>query len=370
MGRLFWKFFISIWIAQIIGTMSVMLVLKRKPPPGFERAAASAAFAPARMQKAARREPSLLPPEPLVAHLLASLIVASMLAHYFSRPIRSLRAAFQNAAAGKLDAGVDRIVGKRNDELSDLLEEFDRMARRLHALMESQRRLLHDVSHEARSPLARMQAAVGLARQQPHKADAMLDRIEREIGRIDRLVEELLTLARLEASESGALDEEVCIDTILADIMDSALFEAEANGKSIYLSPPCHAMVKGNAELLHRAIENVVRNAIRHTDDGSRVDLKAQIDPALHWVNISICDNGPGVADSEIEAIFVPFVRGARAEANADGHGLGLAIAMQITKMHKATIRASNRADGGLCVELAVPLCRQNQDGDDRRLPD
>lgn len=357
MGRLFWKIFLPIWLAQIIGTMSVMLMFKLEGPPAGQHQAPDTALAQASMQTMPRRAPSMLPPEPLVAHLLASLLVASLLAHYFSRPIRSLRDAIRHAAAGNLAAGIDHRVASRNDELSDLLTEFDRMARQLHAVMESQRHLLHDVSHEVRAPLARMQAAVGLARQQPHKADAMLDRIERETGRVDRLVEELLTLARLEAQQSDSLEHQVCIDTLLADIMDSALFEAEAQGKSITLSAPCRARVKGNPELINRAVENVVRNAIRH--GASRVELNTQVDPAAQAVTIAVSDNGPGVADSDREAIFVPFFRAA--DGTFDGHGLGLAIAMRITKLHHARIAASNLPGGGLCVAITLPLFRQDQ---------
>ncbi|MDL2355664.1 MAG: histidine kinase dimerization/phospho-acceptor domain-containing protein, partial [Pseudomonadota bacterium] len=230
MGRLFWKIFLPIWLAQIIGTMSVMLILRlegappaQHRPPATEPAPSGMALAPSALQGAPRHSPSMLPPEPLVAHLLASLLVAALLAQYLSRPIRSLRDAIRHAAAGNLEPAIDHRVANRNDELSDLLTEFDRMARQLHAVMESQRHLLHDVSHEVRAPLARMPAALGLARQQPHRADAMLDRIERETGRVDHLVEELLTLARLEAQQSGSLEHQVCIDTLLADIMDSAL---------------------------------------------------------------------------------------------------------------------------------------------------
>ena len=362
MGRLFWKFFLSIWIAQVFGTIAVMAVLKQNHAPAEARAQEAHMRALARAQTLVRSEQSFLPLEPFVAHLVASLLVASLLAHYFSRPIRSLRTAFRNAAAGNLAAGVDHIVARRNDELSDLLREFDRMARQLHGMMESERRLLHDVSHEVRSPLARMQAAIGLARQQPHKAHGMLDRIEREIGRVDRLVEQLLTLARLEASESGALDEEVSIDTVLAEIMDSACFEAQADGKAVDLSSPCHVVVRGNPELLHRAIENVVRNAIRHTELGSRVSLNAALDPARGALRIVICDNGPGVAETELTSIFKPFARGSKAGAHADGHGLGLAIAAQIMKLHRATITASNLPGGGLCVEMALPVLRQNRE--------
>jgi two-component system OmpR family sensor kinase len=329
-----------------------MLVLKLEH--GAARVPALQAGAHATIRSMPPHEPSFLPLEPLVAHLVASLIVATLLAGYFSRPIRTLRAAFQTAATGNLAVGVGPVVEKRHDELSDLLDEFDRMASQLHALMESQRRLLHDVSHEVRSPLARMQVAIGLARQQPRKTDTLLNRIEREIFRIDRLVEELLTLAKLDTSESDALEEEVCIDAILADIMDSAQFEAQADGKSFHMSGQCRAVVMGNPELLHRAIENIVRNAIRHTRAGSRVALTTQMDTGKQSLTMSISDHGPGVPDAELDAIFEPFFRG----SSQDGHGLGLAIAAKIMKMHRASMRAANLPEGGFCVEIAIPVSR------------
>jgi two-component system, OmpR family, sensor kinase len=371
MGRLFRKLFLSIWIAQVIGTMAVMLALKLEHGADKARAPEPNACAHGGMHGPPRPEPSFLPPEPLVAHMVASLVVASLLAHYFSRPIRSLRTAFQTAATGDLAVGIDPAVEKRDDELSDLLSEFDRMAKQLQVLMESQRRLLHDVSHEVRSPLARMQAAIGLARQQPQKTDYLLGRIEREISRIDRLVEELLTLARLEASETGAMDEDVRIDAILADIMDSAQFEAQANGKSFHMSGQCHAVVRGNRNLLHRAIENVVRNAILHTDDGTRVYLRTDMAPGMNAIMMSISDNGPGVPEARLGAIFEPFSRGGLADGDHEGHGLGLAIAAQIVKMHEATIRASNLPQGGLRVQIVIPVLRHDGSGaaDHRETP-
>jgi two-component system OmpR family sensor kinase len=302
--------------------------------------------------------------EPFVAHLVASLIVAALLAHYLSRPIRSLRSAFQAAASGNLEVGVANAVERRQDELADLLREFDRMAAQLRALMDAQRRLLHDVSHEVRSPLARMQAAIGLARQQPKKTEDMLGRIDREIMRIDRLIGELLTLSRLETTEIGEINEDVYIDEIFEDIVDSARFEAESKGKRFRFSGEAGVIVKGSPELLHRAIENVVRNAIKHSYEDSAVSVEAKTDSATGMLKISISDNGPGVPDAELDSIFKPFFRGGKADSNAGGHGLGLAIARRIIEAHHGSIQAFNLSTRGLCVEIAVPFFRRRLSGD------
>jgi two-component system OmpR family sensor kinase len=448
MGRLFWKFFIFIWLAQVIGTMSVMIALKLKhgfvghgPPAETSRTPAllleSAAATlqhggpmalrsmientapnrllavdennrellgrtvdPAALQRAneesrqeqnsarARRveapdghryllfdpitgspgdrtharlpkpQPGwygLFPPEPLAAHLVASLVVAALLAHYCSRPIRTLHSAFRAAAAGNLRARVGTAVEKRHDELADLLREFDRMAEQLRALMASQRRLLHDVSHEVRSPLARMQAAIGLARQQPENVQDLICRIERDVVRIDRLIGQLLTLSRLETSDSGILQDNADIDEILADIHDSAQFEAQASGKTVHLLGKCGAVIRGQPELLHRAIENVVRNAVKHTQQGTRVHIQVERHSSPDTLKISVSDNGRGVPDAELDAIFKPFFRSSEADRGADGHGLGLAIAKRIMEAHGGTIRAFNLSQKGLCVELTFP---------------
>ncbi|MBV5276490.1 HAMP domain-containing protein, partial [bacterium] len=166
------------------------------------------------------RERSLMPPPmPIIAGGLASLFFAAGLAWYFSKPIRQLRAAFERAADGQLEPRLAGEMGQRRDELADLGRDFDRMVQRLKTLIDSQRSLLHDVSHELRSPLARLQAAIGLLRQQPERLDDSLARIERESERMDTLVSELLTLSRLEAGRVGQLDETVDLSAVLRHVV-------------------------------------------------------------------------------------------------------------------------------------------------------
>ena len=296
---------------------------------------------------------------PIIAATVASLLFAFLLAWYFSRPIRDLRAAFEAASGGDL-APRFQAVARRGDELTDLGRDFDRMTGRLRSLMDSQTRLLHDVSHELRSPLARLQAAIGLAHQQPDKLAASMDRIERESVRMDKLVGELLTLSRLEAGAVNPLNEDFSIADLLHDIVEDARFEAEADGRQIGITVSgdadiASAIVNGQAELLGRAVENVVRNAIKHSPDVSVISVVLSRHDEGRQVHVSVLDHGPGVAEADLSAIFEPFFRASNTQKSTDGHGLGLAIAQHVVKGHGGTIAARNRSSGGLCVEIRLP---------------
>lgn len=295
-----------------------------------------------------------LPVLPIAATVLASLLFAGLLARYVAKPIQNLRSAFETAAAGNLGATSGAAVGNRRDELADLGRDFDRMAARLRALMDGQRRLLHDVSHELRSPLARLHAAIGLLRQQPERLDASLGRIEREAVRMDKLVGELLTLSRLEAGVLGARSESIEIGELLDGIVADARFEAASRHCRVDLAAGAAAIVvNGVPELLHRAIENVIRNAVRHAPEGGSVAVAAHADGGECL--LTVLDDGPGVPDALLDAIFQPFFRG-NGPTSGDGYGLGLAIARRVVESHGGRIRASNRAGGGLCVEIALPV--------------
>ena len=300
----------------------------------------------------------IFPVEPIAGGILASLAVAALLAWYVSKPIRSLRRAFDAAARGDLEARVGDTMGRRRDELADLGRDFDRTAARLKLLMDGQRRLLHDVSHELRSPLARLQAAVGLARQQPGNADASMDRIERESVRMDMLVDELLTLSRVEAGMGAEQHESVDIAELLNQVVQDVSFERGAMSVPIAIVSQIGnlsvSIVEGNAEMLHRAFENVVRNAARHTPPGTRISIDGSYDPVRREVRVLISDEGPGVPVAKLESIFEPFFRGASGRG-ASGHGLGLAIARRIIDAHGGSISASIRTAGGLAVEIRLP---------------
>ncbi|TAK81234.1 MAG: HAMP domain-containing protein [Betaproteobacteria bacterium] len=301
-----------------------------------------------------------LPPRPLLQPwqliaigLLTSLVFSAALAWYLARPIRSLRSAFDGVAAGRLETRVSPKIGSRRDEIADLGRDFDRMAGRLQSLIDAQRRLLHDVSHELRSPLARLHAAIGLARQDPQKLEPSFERIEREAARLDELVGEVLTLARLEGGTASGPEETVDLADLVADIAEDARFEAQAAGREVALDSAEQVLVRGRAELLHRAVENVVRNAVKHTLPGTTVEMK--LSSAGGRALLGVVDRGPGIAPGEAERIFEPFYRGAAAPG---GFGLGLAIAQRAVVAHGGTIRAENAEGGGLRVEIELPLAK------------
>lgn len=296
----------------------------------------------------------LTPWIPIVAAIFASLLFSVILAWYFSRPIRALRAAFDAAAGGDLAPRFVSASGKSLTELNDLGRDFDRMTARLRNLIDGQTRLLHDVSHELRSPLARLQAAIGLAHQQPDKIAASMDRIERESVRMDKLVGELLTLARLEAGAIKASREEISMADLLEQIADDASYEAASQQRTVVREGEADVLVVGQADLLGRAIENVVRNAIKHSAEGGEVQLQARSLPDARQLCIRVLDRGPGVAPADLETIFQPFFRSSN--ASTEGHGLGLAIAQHVIEAHGGSIKATNRAGGGLCVEIILPV--------------
>ena len=356
MGRLFWKFFVFLWLAQMAGIVGVGTYFwferRQVEPP----ATAAPPFA-GRPGGEASPPPHLRPPHrprlplaPILSALLVSVVSAFALAWYFAKPIRHLRRAFDAAAGGDLAVRVGAGMGGRRDELADLGRDFDHMTERLGHLVDSQKRLLHDVSHEMRSPLARLQAAIGLARQQPERFDETLARIEREGLRLDSLVDELLTLSRLEAGVAGAAGQ-VDMQELLEGIVADARFEGAARQVGVELSATALPVVRANPELLQRAIENVVRNALHHSPPGGVVRIVAGVSGS--WLRVSVCDQGPGVPADALDKIFRPFYRGA-GPTSGNGYGLGLAIAERVIAAVDGRIRAKNGESGGLVVEIEL----------------
>ncbi|MGB8275500.1 MAG: ATP-binding protein [Alphaproteobacteria bacterium] len=288
--------------------------------------------------------------------LLAGLLFSAGLAWYMVSPVRHLRRASHLLATGALDTRVGPAMGGRRDEIADLGRDFDDMAGRLQALMGAQKRLLADVSHELRSPLARLQVAAAIARQQPDQTPVALERIEREAGRLDALVNEVLTLSRLEAGVAGTHEEYLDLVGLLEDVVENARFEAQASGRRVELSAEGEMVVRGRAELLRRAFENVLRNAVRYTDPGTAVAVTLTRQAAQGPVTVTVCDRGPGVRPSDLGAIFEPFYSAGNGQGREgrEGHGLGLSIAKRAVEAHAGRIRAFNRPGGGLCIEIAL----------------
>jgi two-component system OmpR family sensor kinase len=294
----------------------------------------------------------------LTGAIFASLVFGALLAWYFARPIRHLREAFAALSLGRLDTRVAPRMGRRRDEVADLGREFDGMAEQLQTLIAAQQSLLHDVSHELRSPLARLQAAIGLARQNPQKLGSSLERIESEAVRLDELVGHLLTLSRLGTRVSGeslGRSERIDLADLVGSIAEDARFEARASGRDVAFSAEAEVFAEVRVELLHRAVENVVRNAVKHTAAATTVEVDVRKSPSGHEAVVSVADRGPGVAETEMEAIFEPFYRGPEGQPGG-GFGLGLAIARRAVEAHGGRVRARNRSDDGLVIEMSLPL--------------
>ena len=293
-----------------------------------------------------------------VAVLLLVGALCYGLARYFTSPLGRLRVTARRIADGDLSARAGPEAKARGDEFGDLARDFDDMADRLEALVTRERQLLSDISHELRSPLARLGLAVGVVRGEPG-ADPrpMLERIELETERLNALIGELLTLARLQSGPAPVF-RAVDLADLLHEITADAEFEAQGMGKRVSVGPLEPCVVRGDEELLRRAIENVVRNAVRHTAEGTAVDIalarraSRDGDEAV----VSVRDRGPGVPDADLGAIFEPFYRVETArDRQSGGMGLGLAIADRAVRLHDGRIRASNAEGGGLEVRITIP---------------
>lgn len=357
MGRLFWKFFISFWLAQLLTVLGVGFVLwltrgdNIVPPPHIPMANVESV----RPDKAEIPIPVRLPLMPLLAGSVVSLGFAGLLAWYFARPIRSLRSAFRVLADGQLDVRISDSLSHRRDELSDLGVDFDRMASQLGSLIEGQQRLLHDVSHELRSPLARLQAAADLLEQQPDRSREFIQRIHRDTARMDDLVGELLALARLNGGFTENLTEEVDIREVIDEVADRTRLEIEQKHCQLKSSVELPMVVLANRELLHRALENVLRNAVRYSPDGGQISILATHSDKDNETVIEISDDGPGVNEEDLETIFTPFTRCDKADWST-GFGLGLSITRRIVEAHGGTVIARNTPGAGLLIVMRLPL--------------
>jgi two-component system, OmpR family, sensor histidine kinase CpxA len=299
--------------------------------------------------------PRGLPPLGIALSILAAGIISYLLALYLTSPVKKLKSVVQSFAEGNLDARVAPQLGNRRDELADLGREFDHMAERIAALISSQKRLLADISHELRSPLARLGVALELARKNTNaKGLAALDRIEMESERVNKLVGQLLALTRLESGAERVPPENVQLDELAQLVIDDANFEAKPQNKEIKALQLDPCVVRGSAELLRSGIENVIRNAIRYTAEGTAIEvsLACRLETAL----LTVRDFGPGVPESELAHIFEPFYRVSEArERSSGGVGLGLSIAERTVRLHGGNIRASNAHDG-LLITIELPL--------------
>lgn len=291
----------------------------------------------------------------LAIAVLVSGLVCYGLARYLTTPIRRLQAASNQIANGNFSFRIDD--DRRRDELGDLGRDFDRMAQHLERLNAAQQRLLRDVSHELRSPLARLQVALGLARQRGDgTVTAELDRIEREAEALEDLIAQLLSVARIESGSAAFPQDNIVVDDLINAIVHDANYEGSEHGKTVVLKGTSDATVRGDRAMLKSALENVVRNALIHTRDDAPVEIDATRDERNDTVIVVVRDHGPGVPDELIGELFKPFVRVEYArDRDSGGYGIGLAIAHAAIRRHGGSISASNHPDGGLNVEIVLP---------------
>lgn len=285
--------------------------------------------------------------------LISSAISAAVLARYLIRPVVHLRDGLSALAHGRFDVRIGHKMAGRKDEVSALAHDFDASAARLQDLQDAQQRLFHDVSHELRSPLSRLQAVGGVLRQSPGKLDIMLNRMDREVERLDALVGEVLTLARLTAGSRFPLKTQTLdVIDLLNEILGDAAFEAQAREVSITTNVDDSFLAEVEGELIYRALENVIRNAVKYTAEHSQVTVRCETTGDL--LKVRVADQGPGVRRDELERIFQPFSRGDDA-APRGGYGLGLAIARQAIECHGGRVYASLPGAGGLAIMLEIP---------------
>ena len=294
----------------------------------------------------------------LVSFFVGGLVCLG-LAWHLTAPVRRLRTAAQRLASGDLTARVGAAPVKGRDEIAALGRDFDLMAARIEALMTARQQLLRDISHELRSPLARLNVALGLARQRSGpEAGGPLDRIECEAERLNDLIGRLLTLTQLESGGEWIERGPVSLKGLVESIASDANFEAQTRNRAVRAVVEEPITIHGSEEMLRQGIENVVRNAVRYTAEHTQVDIsvgrrRAGSGDAI----IRIRDHGPGVPEHALSRLFLPFYRVADArDRQTGGTGIGLSITERAVRLHGGTVTAANAPDGGLVVEIVLPV--------------
>ena len=305
---------------------------------------------------------------------VASFIASVLLAVVFSRPLRKLRLAARALATGDLSSRVNwngftyLDVFSRRDEIRGLMEDFNHMAAELQALVELQRTLLRDVSHELRSPLARLNVALELAREESDVssgASRYLERIEREAALLNELITQLLSLSAIQHAREANRAQIVHLQQVIHELTEDARFEATTRKCMVTFQPIGEDYsVRGHERLLRGAIENVVRNAIQYSGDGGTVEIQLSTESRheVSYAVISVTDNGPGIPQEDLRKIFHPFYRVDEARRRSTGgFGIGLSIVERSIELHSGKIMAANREGGGLIVAMYLPLAIQSE---------
>jgi len=292
---------------------------------------------------------------------LVSGFICYLLTQYLTRPILHLRTAARELAAGKLHTRVAAESPRRNDELAELVRDFNSMAERIESLVSSQRQLISDVSHELRSPLSRLIVAMDLARERKGQ-DPAFERMEQDFERLSEMIGRLLTVARLDASSASVEMTSLNLAALTSEVVSDAEFSAQERKRSVRLTSENDIYVTGNRDLLRSAIENILLNAVRYTPQGSSVDVRLRYEATLGSAVLDVRDYGPGVPENELINIFRPFYRASDArDQQSGGVGLGLAITNRVVRLHGGSVSAANAAGGGLEVQIRIPVAADSE---------
>jgi len=340
-------------IVKQISENGIFVVCRIIGPDGETYTAAGSQGAPKRF--------SIFPPD-LAVRIIISFIMLTLLSFLLARhitvPIIKLRKATQEFATGNFGVRVGNTLDNRQDEIAKLGVDFDQMAARVQTLINDRQQLLRDISHELRSPLARLAIALEIVRTRSAKdTTPSLNRIGLEAERLNTLIGEILLLNRLETAPNLRLRQLIDLPDLIRRIGDDANFEAQSRKVSVVVAPSPAVHIYGYPEMLHRAVENMVRNAIRHTPEGTTVTIRIHsMGSPKDPVSLIVEDKGPGVPKASIPHIFKPFYRveGDRGRKTG-GAGVGLAIAYRAVKLHKGSIRVKNLKDGGLKMTITIP---------------
>jgi two-component system, OmpR family, sensor kinase len=344
---LFLRAVIAFWISVVLSIVIIKLFLKE---PGES----DAAFVWALISR-------------LLIFLVVSAAVMLLATRSVTRPVHWLRSAVEKLGSGDLGArvGGEAAETKPTAEMAALIRDFNQMAERVEELVRSQRQLIVNVSHELRSPLARLSLVGDLLRRFPEDRDEHLARFENEVGKLNQLIESLLTLSRLESSPALLKEDFFDLSDLTDRIISDVQFEASARGCSVAATRSEHCPILGDPLLIGSAIENIMRNAILYSDEGTTVCVEVRCDETEAMMMVT--DKGPGLSDNELSQIFQPFFRGVEARSRrSDGHSLGLAIALRAIDLHRGTIGAQN-TESGLVVSIRLPLATQVKAHDQRR---
>jgi len=300
----------------------------------------------------------------IIAIGLFGALLCFLLTRHITKPISRLSDVATSLASGRFETRVDRSVRNRYDEIGALGRNFDRMAEQIEALVSAQRNLLGDVSHELRSPLARLTVALGLLQHaSPEEISEYASRIGIEAERLDKMIGQLLTLTRIDSGVEFTRREAFDLTNLIQEVAADGDFEARAREREVRILHADSCTMSGFPEMLRSAIENLVRNAIRFAPAGSAVELSLQRSGSSSKEDavLKVRDHGPGVPPRWLTEIFKPFHRiSSEGDTNGQGAGLGLAIAERVVRRHDGTIRAYNASDGGLVVEVVLPTVSVN----------